>query len=169
MVIAMTDPERKTTPHDDAAVDVAANVDDAADVDDAARPRVRQSRDQKPSWSQTMNAWAPVAAGVLRAGVGLVAFAASLLVLPVHPATPFLTGVGLVMLVGGVFAVMKFCKDEPTLTTFGRGFPLVCVLLVVAVFVVVGVEGVGAFAPDLRAAPAPPDDGAVRFSAPEAG
>ena len=115
--------------------------------------------------SSTMTLWAPVAAGVIRAAAGVLAFSASLLTLPVHFATPFLSGVGLLMLVGGCVSVIKSCRDEPRLRMFARVFPLVCAALVVVTGGIVAVWGPGVFAPDLRGSPriVAPDDGAVRF------
>lgn len=110
-----------------------------------------------------MMQWAPVAAGVVRAVAGVLAFAGALLTLPIHFATPFLSGVGLLMLVGGCVSVIRACKDEPRLRTFSRVFPLVCCGLVVVVIGVVAVYGPGLFAPNLRAEPPPRDDGTVRF------
>jgi hypothetical protein len=115
-------------------------------------------------FSLVMAAWAPVAAGVLRATAGLVMFAASLLTLPATMATPLLTGVSLVMLVGGVAATVKACRDDDKLRVFGRIFPtLVAVLAGVAVIVAV-VAGPGAYAPRLHTSPAVRDDGTVRFA-----
>ncbi|MDP2342007.1 MAG: hypothetical protein Q8O67_13700 [Deltaproteobacteria bacterium] len=134
-------------------------------TDDDATPQ--QSRDRVDrSLSSTMTLWAPVAAGVIRAAAGVLAFSASLLTLPIHFATPFLSGVGLLMLVGGCVSVIKSCRDEPRLRRFAQVFPLVCAGLVVVTSVIVAVWGAGAFAPDLggvapRAAPI--EDGAIRF------
>ena len=132
------------------------------DVDPPPGPRHRTS-----SFSSTMTMWAPVAAGVIRAAAGVLAFSASLLTLPVHFATPFLSGVGLLMLVGGCVSVIKSCREEPRLRMFARVFPLVCAGLVVVTAGIVAVLGPGAFAPDLRGGPRPlpVDDGAVRFEA----
>jgi hypothetical protein len=133
--------------------------------DDAPVPRPRPGY-ATPSLSTTLTQWAPVAAGVVRAVAGVIAFAAALLTLPIHFATPFLSGVGLLMLVGGCVSVVKACKDEPRLRTFSRVFPLACCAVVVIVVGVVAVYGPGAFAPNLRGEPAPPpaaDDGTIRF------
>ncbi len=124
-------------------------------------------RQRTATLSTTMTLWAPVAAGVIRACAGVLAFSASLLTLPVHFATPFLSGVGLLMLVGGCVSVTKSCRDEPRLRRFAVVFPLVCAGLVATTAVVVAVMGPGAFAPRLSgtAPPAVRDDGAVRFEA----
>jgi hypothetical protein len=116
--------------------------------------------------SLVLTAWAPVAAGVLRSAAGLIMFAASLLTLPMTMATPFLTGVSLVMLVGGVAATVKACRDDDELRGFGRVFPVVAAGLAGVALVVTLVVGPGAFAPQLRAPPPPPpvDDGAIRFA-----
>jgi hypothetical protein len=134
------------------------------DVPEQSRDALRRPGPQ--SFSSTMTLWAPVAAGVIRAAAGVLAFAASLLTLPIHFATPFLSGVGLLMLVGGCVSVIKSCRDEPRLRRFAQVFPLVCAGLVVVTAGIVAVYGPGVFAPDLRgpAAPrAPINDGAVRF------
>jgi hypothetical protein len=113
-----------------------------------------------------MQVWAPVAAGVLRATAGLVMFAASLLTLPMTMATPFLTGVSLVMIVGGVTATIRSCRDDDRLRSFGRWFPVGVAGLAGVAIVVAVVVGPGAFAPNLGAPPPPRDDGTVRFVAP---
>lgn len=140
---------------------------DRWDGDVAPVPRPRPGY-QTPSLSQTMSRWAPVAAGVIRAVAGVLAFAASLLTLPIHPATPFLTGVGMLMLVGGCVSVLKETKEIPALRTFARVFLLACCAGVVAILVVVFVWGAGLFAPNLgppAPSPAARDDGSVRFEA----
>ncbi len=115
-----------------------------------------------------VGAWAPIAAGVIRAVAGLIAFSAALLTLPTHVATPFLTGVGLMMLVGGCVSILKSCQDEPRLRWFARLFPLGCGLVAAGVVGIVVVYGAGAFAPDITGEPTAPrsvDDGTVRFQA----
>lgn len=132
--------------------------------DDAAEPA--GARGRAVPFSVTVGRWAPIAAGVIRAIAGLLAFSAALLTLPTHVATPFLTGVGLLMLVGGCVAVVKACQDEPQLRWFSRSFPLVCGVIAMVVVGVVVVYGAGALAPDIFADPAPRapvDDGTVRF------
>ena len=132
--------------------------DDDDHHDDGPRPAGRMP------WSMVMGAWAPVAAGVLRSTAGLVMFAASLLTLPTTMATPFLTGVSLVMLTGGVAATIKACRDEAPLRRFGRVFPLAIAVLAGVTVVVTVVVGPGAYAPNLAARPARPvDDGTIRF------
>ena len=61
--------------------------------DDDDVPQQSRDRSAQRSLSSTMTMWAPVAAGVIRAAAGVLAFAASLLTLPIHFATPFLSGV----------------------------------------------------------------------------
>jgi uncharacterized membrane protein HdeD (DUF308 family) len=117
----------------------------------------------EPMW-RVMQVWSPVAAGVLRATAGIVMFAASLLTLPSTLATPFLTGVSLVMLIGGVASVMRHCRDDERLRTFGRYFPVVVAALAGAAVVATLVLGPGAFAPRLTSPPPPVDDGTIRFS-----
>lgn len=162
-------PDAAAAPADDAAARAAA---DAATDAAVPRRRPRQSRDEPRPLNLVLAQWAPVAAGVVRAVAGVIAFAAALLTLPIHFATPFLAGVGLLMLVGGCVSVIRACSDEPQLRLFSRVFPLVCCGLVVVVVGVVAVYGAGALAPNmrapnLRAAPAPPrDDGTVRFETP---
>jgi uncharacterized membrane protein HdeD (DUF308 family) len=117
----------------------------------------------EPLW-RVMQAWSPVAAGVLRATVGIVMFAASLLTLPSTLATPFLTGVSLVMLIGGVASVMRHCRDDERLRAFGRYFPIVVAALAGAAVVATLVAGPGAFAPRLASPPPRADDGTIRFS-----
>lgn len=143
------------------ALDGASLLWHAAGMTDVDPPRHRPS-----TLSTTMTLWAPVAAGVIRAAAGVLAFSAALLTLPIHFATPFLSGVGLLMLVGGCVSVIKTCRDEPRLRMFARVFPLVCAGLVGVTSVIVAVWGPGVFAPDLGGTPRPlqaPDDGAVRF------
>jgi hypothetical protein len=127
-------------------------------------PRPRPGH-QTPTLSATMARFAPVAAGVIRAVAGVLAFSAALLTLPIHFATPFLSGVGLLMLVGGCLSVVKECRDEPRLRWFSRLFPIACSVIVVVVGVIVAIYGAGVFAPDLRREPPPPPahDGAIRF------
>lgn len=151
-----------TRPDDDANADVRDDgVDPGAALATSRRRDARSAR--APLW-QVMQAWAPVAAGVMRATAGLVMFAASLLTLPTTMATPFLTGVSLVMLIGGVAATIKACRDDDRLRRFGRVFPLVVALLAGVAIVVAVVAGPGAYAPRLGAPPsAPPDDGTIRF------
>lgn len=137
-----------------------ADADAQFDVAPVPRPR-------KQALSQTMAQWAPVAAGVVRAVAGVLAFSAALLTLPIHFATPFLAGVGLLMLVGGCVSVIRACSDEPQLRLFSRVFPLACCAVVVVVVGVVAVYGAGVFAPNLRGEPpAKHDDGTVRFETP---
>ncbi len=144
----------------DSKDDVADNADQL-DVAPVPRPK-------KPMLSQTMSTWAPVAAGVIRAVAGVLAFSAALLTLPIHYATPFLAGVGLLMLVGGCVSVIRSCADEPQLRWFSRVFPLVCCAVVIVDVGIVAVYGAGVFAPNLRGEPAPAarDDGTVRFETP---
>jgi hypothetical protein len=168
-----TRPDDAAAANDPAANDPVANdpgpppADGTDDVDRdvaaARHARRRRPAPATPMW-QVMHAWAPVAAGVLRATAGLVMFAASLLTLPTTMATPFLTGVSLVMLIGGVAATIKACRDDDRLRRFGRIFSnVVAVLAGVAVALAVA-AGPGAYAPRLDARPAPPpDDGTVRF------
>jgi uncharacterized membrane protein HdeD (DUF308 family) len=139
---------------------------DSADHDDDAAARTPARAPGRPMpWSTVMSTWAPVAAGVLRSTLGLVMFAASLLTLPMTTATPFLTGVSLVMLVGGVTATLKACRDDDALRRFGRVFPAVVALLAGVAVVVTVVEGPGAFAPQLQREAVPAkNDGAVHFS-----
>jgi hypothetical protein len=142
---------------DDRADDDRAD-DDRADVAPVPRPRT-----SAPLW-QVMQAWAPVAAGTLRASAGLVMFAASLLTLPTTMATPFLTGVSLVMLIGGVAATIKACRDDDRLRRFGRIFPIAVAGLAGLAIVVTVIVGPGAWAPRLAAPPqAAIDDGTIRF------
>ncbi|HEY1100696.1 MAG TPA: hypothetical protein VGF99_17275 [Myxococcota bacterium] len=141
--------------------------DDDDDVSAAPVPRPRAGyRTPKPSWSSTMQAWSPIAAGVLRAGSGVIAYVACLLTLPLHHATPFLIGVSLVMLVGGCTSILKYGRDDVRLRGFSRGFTLLSALIVVVASGIAVVKGPGAFAPDLGAV-APPkpavDDGTIRF------
>lgn len=149
-----------------------AVVNDAGESKDDSGARFGVApvpRPKRPSVAQTMASWAPVAAGVVRAVAGVLAFSAALLTLPIHFATPFLAGVGLLMLVGGCVSVVRACSDEPRLRLFSRVFPLVCCAIVVVVVGVVAVYGPGLFAPNLRAEPATPthrDDGTIQFSSP---
>lgn len=156
-------PENPASDKDGARDDID-NSDDSDSVDVAPVPRPRPGYQTKPSLSATMARFAPVAAGVIRAVAGVLAFSAALLTLPIHFATPFLSGVGLLMLVGGCLSVVKECRDEPRLRWFSRLFPLACSIIVVVVGVIVAIYGAGVFAPDLRREPPPArDDGAIRF------
>jgi hypothetical protein len=149
--------------HTDAAPDAAAD-----DAGVAPRPRPGHRTPPKAPLWWVMQAWAPVAAGVLRSTAGLIMFAASLLTLPMTMATPLLSGVSLVMLVGGVAATSRSCRDDDRLRGFGRWFPVIASGTAGVVVVVAVVCGPGAFAPDLGGQPAPParDDGTIRFVTP---
>lgn len=140
------------------------DVDDAADIVPRPRPGYRS---RTTSWSQTMAAWSPVAAGVLRAGAGVLAYVGSLLTLPLHHATPFLIGVSLVMLVGGCTSVLKQSRDDVRLRGFGRTFTIASALVVLVATGIALKLGPGAFAPKLSAPPAPRapahSDGTVTF------
>ena len=136
---------------------------DRFDGDIVTRPRPGY-RTPKASLSSTMAAWSPVAAGVLRAGSGVIAYIASLLTLPLHHATPFLIGVSLVMLVGGCTSVLKQSRDDLRLRGFGRAFTIVSAVVVLVATGIGVYLGPGAFAPDLKAEPAPAVyDGTVGF------
>lgn len=140
--------------------------DDVDGGDIVPRPRPGY-RSRTTSWSQTMAAWSPVAAGVLRAGAGVIAYVASLLTLPLHHATPFLIGVSLVMLVGGCTSVLKQSRDDVRLRGFGRTFTIASAVLVLVATGIALKLGPGAFAPKLSAPPAPRapahSDGTVTF------
>ena len=140
--------------------------DQDPDLDDpiVPRPRAGYRTPSKPAWSQTVAAWSPIAAGVMRAGLGVIAYIASLLTLPLHHATPFLIGVSLVMLVGGCTSVLKVGRQDPRLGGFARGFTIATALLVLVATGIGMYLGPGAFAPQLSAPPAPKaDDGTIRF------
>jgi len=69
------------------------------------------------------------------------------------------------MLVGGVAATAKACRDADDLRRFGRVFPLVAAGLAGVAIVVTVVVGPGVWAPQLRGPPPPTaDDGAIRFA-----
>jgi hypothetical protein len=130
---------------------------------DLGPPHVGPRR--QASVGQTWIRWSPVAAGALRAAAGLVMFSASLLTLPMTTVTPMLTGVALVMLVGGVAAVVKSCRDDPALSSFGRWFSLSIAALAAVAIIVVLVKGPGAYGPKFHSPGAPmPQDGSIRFS-----
>ncbi len=162
---------RHDAPHHalhDAPHDAPHDASVAPGLPGPASARLAAARaGRRVPWSQIMSTWAPVAAGVIRAVAGLIAFSAALLTLPTHVATPFLTGVGLLMLVGGCVSVIKACQDEPQLRWFARLFPLGCGLVATLCVVLVLVYGAGAFGPDIMGDPtvrrAPVDDGTVRF------
>jgi hypothetical protein len=144
-------------------------------VDDAARPSEilpRRSRpgyrSPEPGWSQKLGEWSPLVAAMLRSTVGLVAFVGVMLAMPVHIATPFLVGMSLLMVVGGVVATLKVTRQEPALRPVGRIFAAVAAGIVVVAFAIAAAVGVGAFAPRIefgppRPAPPPVDDGTIRF------
>ena len=140
----------------------------APDLEDPIVPRARAGHrtPKKPAWSTTVAAWAPIAAGVVRAGAGVIAYIASLLTLPLHHATPSLIGVSLVMLVGGCTSVRKSGRQDPRLGGFARGFTIITALFVIVATGIGVYLGPGAFAPDLGAvapAAATVDDGTIRF------
>ena len=141
------------------------NTDDSDPDFDSIVPRPRPGyRTPKASLSSTMAAWSPVAAGVLRAGSGVIAYVASLLTLPLHHATPFLIGVSLVMLVGGCTSVLKQSRDDLRLRGFGRAFTIGSAVVVLVATGIALYLGPGAFAPKLSAEPVPRAyDGTVGF------
>jgi hypothetical protein len=152
-------------PHDaDERADERDDDNDVADI--VPRPRPGH-RSQQTLWAQTMAAWSPVAAGVLRAGAGVLAYVASLLTLPLHHATPFLIGVSLVMLVGGCTSVLKQSRDDVRLRGFGRTFTIASAVVVLVATGIALKLGPGAFAPKLSAPPAPrapaSSDGTITF------
>lgn len=132
-------------------------------------PRPRPGyRTPEPRWSQRLSEWSPIMAGMLRTITGVVGFVGSLLFMPTHLATPFLVGVSLLMAVGGCTSTLKTTRDEPRMRQTGRRFVYVTAAVCLAAFVVAGIKGAGAFAPDLSGlAPAKKtpnaDDGTIRF------
>ncbi len=150
---------------DDVGGDDHRDDNDADSIVPRPRPGYRTPKTRTSTLSATMAAWSPVAAGVLRAGAGVIAYVASLLTLPLHHATPFLIGVSLVMLVGGCTSVLKQSRDDVRLRGFGRGFTLVTAAVILMATGIALYRGPGAFAPSLTGpAPAPrPYDGTVGF------
>ena len=132
------------------AVNQPEAVDDA-DLPSELLPRRSRPgyRSPEPGWSQKLGEWSPLVAAMLRSTVGLVAFVGVMLAMPVHIATPFLVGMSLLMVVGGVVATLKVTRQEPALRAVGRIFAAVAAGIVVVAFAVAAVVGV--------------DDGTIRF------
>lgn len=128
------------------------------------RPRPGYRTPPRQTFASTMSVWSPVVAGMLRGVAGVLAYAASLLAMPVHAATPFLVGVSLVMLVGGCVATLRATREDPRLRQVGRWFCILAVVCILGASAIAVALGPGAFAPDVpRPARAPVDDGAIRF------
>jgi hypothetical protein len=100
-------------------------------------------------------------AGVVRAIVGLLGFGASLLMLPIHQATPILAGVSVLLVVTGNVSAWRAIEGSRALRIVFRALVGLSLVTLLAITAATAVWGAGALRP--KAPPA--DDGppTVRF------
>jgi hypothetical protein len=133
--------------------------------DDPIVPRPRPGRQTPPRRASLP--LVGVAAGVLRAVAGALAFGASVVALPVHFVTPVLGGVALLMMVGGCLSVQRQARGHRSLRVVTRALVAFCAVIVLVSLAILGLYGPAAFGPDL---PGPPprqsEEPVIRFQAP---
>jgi MFS superfamily sulfate permease-like transporter len=108
---------------------------------------------------------AALVAGVVRGGLGVVAFVGALLFLPIHFATPILSGISLLMMVTGCTSLMRVSRDDPRAKMVLKAMALLCAITVAVTMLLVVVMGAGAFAPQALPSLPAPTDSTVRFRA----
>jgi hypothetical protein len=129
---------------DDTHTADAAHDPDAPEIDLAPRPRRRA-----PPTSSLDRAG--FIAGILRAGLGVLGLFGSTLYLPVHMATPVLSGVSILMMVTGCTTVWRVTRDEARVRPVARVLAVVCALATVVIVGLTAILGAGAFGPNFRA------------------
>jgi hypothetical protein len=108
---------------------------------------------------------AAVVSGLVRASLGACGFVGALLFMPVHFATPILSGISMLMMITGCTSLMRAARYDKRVNALLKGMAAVCALVLVATLGMVLVMGAGRFAPEPTLAPASAkDDGTVRFA-----